>query len=448
METLEREVEEISVLVQEGREEEATSRLRALRTSNSRDARLHLRVADLCEELGLGESLVVELNLAFRDAPDDVDLLRRLGQVHADAGRTERAVRCWRTLVERAPEDVEAWEELGALLKALSHPEEARDAYTRALQSTGDRRFEALLKELGKAPPREQEEEAPAEGPDDAVLVRFTSLFAGREGVYARQWANPQGHTGYTPVREPFNLRVARNHLLGNHTVGIYNVRLDNTATFGALDLDLAKPLVERSGPGMPDWDRAMARLHEHARALVTAAELRGLDAYLEDSGGKGRHIWLFLAEPMPARVVRRLCAELAREVGPPPQDVGLEVFPKQAQLPPNGLGNLIKLPLGLHRGSGRRGEFLNGDGKPVSDQYGFLMRIQRIPREAVMRYLEVIAPRVEAEAVTPPWDSTDDSFGEGPARPTMPVPDYHLDSDGVLQTVLARCVTLRTLSQ
>lgn len=448
METLAREVEEISALVEEGQEEEAASRLRALRTASSRDPRLHLRLADLCEELGLGETLVVELNLAFRDAPDDLDLLRRLGQVHADAGRTERAVRCWRTLVERAPEDVEAWEELGALLKAMAHPEEARDAYTRALQSTGDRRFEALIKELQNVPSRPREEEAATEGPDDAVLVRFTSLFNGREGVYARQWANPQGNTGYSPVREPFNLRVARNHMLGNHTVGIYNVRLDNTASFGAIDLDLSKTLVDRSGPGMPDWDRAMARLSEHARNLVAAAEQRGLTAYMEDSGGKGRHVWFFLEEPMPARVVRRLCAELAREVGPPPQDVGLEVFPKQAQLPPNGLGNLIKLPLGVHRGTGRRAEFLQRDGTAVSDQYGFLMGIQRIAREAVMRYLEVVAPRVETASTTAPWEPGEDPFGDIPDRPALPLPEYHLDSDGVLQTVLARCITLRTLAQ
>lgn len=434
-----KELEEIGDLVAVAREDEARARLQELKTADIHDARVHRQAADLAEELGMGERLVVELNLGFRDAPDDLEFLRRLAQVHADAGRSERAVKCWRALLERDPDDVEGWEELGELLRSLGRVEETRDAWTRALQQTGERSFEGRLKALAGGP---AEEPGPSPDlPEEGALVRFHSLFSGREGVYARQWVNPQGQTGYHPVREPFNVRVVRNHLLGNHTVGIYPIRLDNTVNFMAFDLDLSRSLVDRSGPGRPEWDRTMAHLEAYGWTLLRLAAERGLTGYLEDSGSKGRHVWFFFAEPLQAGFARRLGQALLREAGAPPVDVAVELFPKQSQLPPNGLGNLIKLPLGVHRLTGRKGMFLGPDGLPVADPLSWLMQVQRVSRDAVMRYLEVAAPRVEEE--DPPW--VDEAPGAPRPAPAV-LPDYEAESDAPLQLVLARCVTLRTL--
>lgn len=133
-------------LVDCGQATEATEALLALQSGGVVDASIHRRLADLCEALGLSERLVLELNLAFRDDPDDVQILRRLGHVHADGGRTERAIKCWRTVVERVPTDVTAWDELIALLLDLSRAEDARAAMERAFEATRDERFRARLR--------------------------------------------------------------------------------------------------------------------------------------------------------------------------------------------------------------------------------------------------------------------------------------------------------------
>ncbi len=438
------EVAAIAERVAAGDDEGAKERIRRLSIRSIRDSALHVRLADLCEELGMGDRLVVELNDAFRDAPEELDLLRRLAQLHHDAGRVDRAIKCWRALSDRDPEDLEVWEELGSLLQSHGFPEEARDAYTRGLQATGDRRFEGLLRGLTGGPGSTEVQESEP-GLSDALLSRFVSLFSGREGVYARQWLNPQGQTGYTPVREPFNVRVARNHLLGNHTVGIYPIRLDNTVNFAAFDLDLSKALVERSGPGRSDWDSAMVTLEQYALRMVSCARERGLEPCLADSGSKGRHVWFFFAEPLRAGEARRLLQALAREVAPAPVNVNLEIFPKQSHLPPNGLGNLIKIPLGIHKVTGRRVQFLDREGVPIADQHAWLMTAPRTTRDAVMRYLEQVAPRVEgAEAA--PWEGPE---SESPRPGRLPVPviqEYSPDKDLPLQALLGHCVTLRTL--
>lgn len=66
----------------------------------------------------------------------------------------------------------------------------------------------------------------------------------------------------------------------------------------------------------------------------------------LEDSGQKGRHLWLFLERPVPAHVARGFGQALVRAHCPTDERLHLEVFPKQDRLDRKGLGNLVKLPL------------------------------------------------------------------------------------------------------
>jgi hypothetical protein len=428
-------VQRLEEMVVAERFAEVEETLRDLPSGDIRDAALHLRLADLCEAAGLGERLVTELNLAYRDDPSNLDILRRLGHVHADAGRSERALKCWRHVVSRAPTDVETWEELGALLTALARPEEARQTYEQAFEKTGRQHFLALARGLDRPRP---EEEAPAPGlADESLLVRFVSLFSGREGVYARQWCH-RGQGGYTPIHEPFTLKVAQNHLLGNHTIGVYPIRLDNTVNFAALDFDLPRAALE--GPRQRAVREALLR---HLEVLVERAAGQDLPVYLEDSGWKGYHAWVFFSEPVTARVARRLLVELTHLAGPPPAGIRVELFPKQPSLPVDGLGNLIKLPLGLHRMTGRRAVFVGPDGAPLADQETYLQSLVRLDREAVHRFLERRAEQADDWTEPPPLEEAEP--GAAPREREAP-PQYDPEGDIELQLLLSRCATLRAL--
>lgn len=426
-------VTSIESLLRQGQEEQAREKLEALRTDGCESADLHVRVADLCQELGQDTRLVVELNRAFALAPDRLELLRRLGQVHTDGGRYKRALKCWKVLTERSPSDVEAWEELGAALASLERHEEARQVYEQAEQATGDKRFQALARERPAAV-----REATVDEPDEAVVARFTHLFSGREGVYARQWANPQGETGYSPIHEPFTPQVVRGHLLGRHTVGNYVLRVDNTVNFAAIDLDLPRDFLTRA-----TQKEAFERLRElRVYALKMCLE-SGLILYLEESGFKGFHIWFLFAQPVPARVARRLATAVAKKAGPPPAGVGIEIFPKQVEVPPDGLGNLIKLPLGVHRVTGRRGEFLDELGLPIEKPYSWILELRTIEMDEIRAYLERVSePDPEPEESLAPGQPAQSASARAAFF------DYHLDSDLTTQNVLARCCVLRALAE
>ena len=92
--------------------------------------------------------------------------------------------------------------------------------------------------------------------PDKAAqrLALFRSLFRGREDVYAVRWEKPDGRAGYAPKADrdwkaylgakdgdrkkvdrqtrkfrPLTDEVVRGHLMGEHTIGIYPLLLDET---------------------------------------------------------------------------------------------------------------------------------------------------------------------------------------------------------------------------
>jgi hypothetical protein len=90
-----------------------------------------------------------------------------------------------------------------------------------------------------------------------------------------------------------------------------------------------------------------------------------GVESALENSH-RGGHLWVFMAEPLPARDCRIYVCGLALPLGIPVkggrQRDGIEIFPKQDYLKPGRYGNAIRGPLGIHRGAAQRFWFDGAD--------------------------------------------------------------------------------------
>ena len=130
----------------------------------------------------------------------------------------------------------------------------------------------------------------------------------------------------------------------------LYQLAQDSTVAWLCIDFDggahhhaLVDPLA--------------AALYAHEKAAVL-----GLPCYLErPGGGSGWHLWVFFAEPVAAQAARLLGLLLALDDAPcvkggvadPVKGYGIEVFPKQAQLTPGGLGNMVWLPLWFEAAEG-----------------------------------------------------------------------------------------------
>src|SRR5262249_52616127 len=121
-------------------------------------------------------------------------------------------------------------------------------------------------------------------------------------------------------------------------TVGTYVLSALGTCSFAVFDADQADGL-------------------QTLRDLQSELSNQGYLAYLERSR-RGGHLWLFFAEPVSADVVRAW-------LWPRAAARNLELFTKQARGQP--IGSLIRLPLVIHRRSGKRYPFVDADLRPVA---------------------------------------------------------------------------------
>lgn len=464
--SLEDALKQCESLVNGDKEEEARTLLLSLQTKGVEDAEIHLKAAQCAEKLGITDRIIYELNQAYRYRPDDLSIIKRLAVVRIDSGQYDRAEKCLRELLKKDPHDIDAYRQLGAILEEDRQFGAAAELYREAYQKTGLEEFakRALsvehIEETDESSEYSDEEKPDSHIPripEENEVVLYMSLFQGREGTYARQWVSPTGESGYTPVREPFTPNPAKNHLIGNLTAGLYQLRIDNTLLFIAFDIDIPKSVLTQAVGDKRKWDSAIASVHKTACIIADTCASLGIPAYIEDSGHKGRHVWIFMDEPVQAKAAKNLARLImARSEGIPPQ-IQVEIFPKQTHVKEDGLGNLIKIPLGIHKKTGRRSLFIDGNGVPYPRQMSFLKTIRKYSKEALF---EVLASRFDGarrgEMTETDGAPFDPDNGKGvhqePGKTvkqigiSRPVEEYDPARDSQFQLLLVRCPVIRHL--
>lgn len=349
----------------------------------------------------------------------DLDIRVAEARAEEEAGRSLGAIRAWQRVLAQAPDHP-------AALAALAELYEERGDLDRAA---------ACRRRLGLTDPEPAPDEPPPPpGPEDADLVRFCHLFAGREDTHARMWRDGE-QVGWSPVPQPLTPELLRAHVAGTATLGVYALRLDGTVGWIALDLDATPEALRRARGDAAATAALRAKIHRAGLAFRDRLRAVGVPALLEDSGYKGRHLWVFLTAPAPGPRVHAAARALSA-LGPADADLRVEAFPKQGQVRPDGLGNLVKLPLGLHLRSGRRADLLGEGGEPLADPWPVLRSAPRIGLEELERVVPAAPPAaapVEA--------------GDGPPAPPVaerPWNEGDFDASPTVGAVLRGCAVLR----
>jgi len=165
-------------------------------------------------------------------------------------------------------------------------------------------------------------------------------LFFHRKDVFASQ----QSNGAYFPTKRPVTINDIQEHLDGKKTIGAYCLGLDSTVKWACVDID-----------GIPEMLPYLKK-----EAIKIYELFQDLPRILEFSGKKGFHIWVFFKRKVTADYAQRLVkARLNRE-----NLNHHEVFPKQTELNEyRKYGNLVKIPLALHRVSGKKSQILRMEG-------------------------------------------------------------------------------------
>lgn len=172
----------------------------------------------------------------------------------------------------------------------------------------------------------------------------------------------------------PLTQQDIQEHLDGKQTLGIYQLTEDNTVLWGCIDVDIMKKA---------EGDDLEAKVKKQTLAVATV--LRGLIGpkfVVEFSGSKGYHIWVLFEEPTQARFVFSLLRHVVTKVKPI-EGISFEVFPKQTAL--RSFGNQVKLPLGIHKKTGKRCLFVNGRFETHKDQHGVLENTPRLNEKELL---------------------------------------------------------------
>jgi hypothetical protein len=140
----------------------------------------------------------------------------------------------------------------------------------------------------------------------------------------------------------------------------------------------------------------------------------------------------------------------MVQQLGRPPSELQVESFPKQSFVEEGKLGNLIKIPLGIHRRTGRRALFIDAAGKAIPNQLGFLERIEKISKQKVYEFIQRFQISDEIKIQAQEQVSSEDLEKEEKAKGSLSLPavtdDYNLERDAEFQYLISKCHVLRTI--
>ena len=281
------------------------------------------------------------------------------------------------------PTCTEAWEQHLALLSIVGTNEAFAALLARARPHIDASRFQTWSRPRNATGSPDEKDIQAAVDPFEKqqsrmiFLRRFMDLFAGRPDCFARQWADrSKGKHGYVPERRSMSPADIEEHLKGIKTYGIYLLQADGLVKTAVIDANLKKEF--RTGAIDAERKRLVRREAVHLIArMKELAEAGGGNPIVEFSGGKGYHFWYFFNMPLPASHVRAALRGIVEQVMPDLTAYNLEVFPKQDRVGGKGFGNLVKLPLGIHRLTGKRSHFIECTNHGVDAQLDFLASVK-----------------------------------------------------------------------
>jgi hypothetical protein len=332
------------------------------------------------------------------------------------AGEVETACRVLTHIHQSSPHTVEAWENHLLLLSVLDRKKDLARILALSRKSIDETLYLQWAKNLSDANPPESEQDIHAASQpfeilrDRQILLgRYLELFSGREDCFARQWADKkENRQGYVPVRRPIELQDLEDHFKGVKTYGIYLLKSDGSIKTAVMDVDLRKNLRGK-GLTADEKSRINRELHYFIERIIELSGQAGLRPLIEFSGGKGYHFWYFFSKQVKPGKARAVLENIKKTVAGDLSAFDMEVFPKQDHLSGKGFGNLVKLPLGVHRLSGKRSSFIQCHNRSVEAQLDFLSKARLSDPET----LKAVENDKAAVFIHPRWEKWAESFPE-----------------------------------
>jgi RNA-directed DNA polymerase len=358
-----------------------------------------LGLADVAEGLGLMWLSLRERALALRAEPKDPQaraalagslggdehvepFLAEMGKLLAAATQDERDEQAWplaEFLISRGCQGA-AYQMLDA--EGAQRPVAASSG-TGAASSTSA---------APAAPPGANSPQASTPAAPDEDIAVYLSLFGGQAG-YAEEILADDGRRVHLHVDAPLDAPAVQQHLRTERTLAIHLRLVDGTVKTWVLDVDVGKRGLILNPPGSPGFYKMLDTARTDAMSLAAALRDHGVPAYVEWTGRRGYHVWVFLDKPVSLAPARQALRALADSVPGPPDGITREILPQEPQGRDATEGTAVKLPLGAHVQTGEMSYFLDGSGQPVSSPWTLLREVARASADTFLQLAEECGP-------------------------------------------------------
>lgn len=197
---------------------------------------------------------------------------------------------------------------------------------------------------------------------------------------YEGQLGTFQNEKGNYPGNRVLSEKDLQEHLSGDKTLGIRLINpVDQTVKAGCIDFDLVT-------------EQTLQQLFQQVCTVENYFKKLGLKTYIEFSGRRGYHLWLFSDAPVPAKAMRAILKSSEQETS-----MNLEIFPSGDTMASDGTGSghkPIKLPFGIHAVSKGRCGFISDDVKFNEEGYPVLSNqeklMESVIQNSVVEILEI----------------------------------------------------------
>ncbi|MCW3134923.1 MAG: CRISPR-associated primase-polymerase type A1 [Methanophagales archaeon] len=351
------------------------------------------RLGHLAQALGLREEALNDFSQALALAPDHFQAKESLKQLELVDEDVYSSIERLKKLIHFCPDLAQPYRDLAFCYAELGEYGLAQESYQKATRLELDVKTEE--KTITPLP-------TPAEPPQQLIFSEedvslFSSLFRGRRDYFAYQWVDEKGRRGFYPVNRSLSLEEIKNHLSGKKTLGLYPLDDEDRVSLSVIDIDIDQKALLEYAKDEKEMIKLHRFTHHDAVRITSVCDDLEIPVLIEDSGYKGRHLWFFFADSIPAKLARLLLKFIAERAGKPSSGIHWEIFPNCDKLKGKGYGPLIKLPLGIHKRTTRRCLFLDLEGNPLPDQMVALSQVSHISQQKVEEIL--LTYRVKSRA-------------------------------------------------
>ena len=269
--------------------------------------------------------------------------------------------------------------------------------------------------------------------PAEVSIQDYMDLFVGREDTYARETYGSGNKRMSEQVPEPLTEEMIRQHLSGDVILGTYVQRPNGTSKYVVFDIDISKKILLQYDYGSSEFNAYKQNAAEHASKLCKILQRMGMTGYIEDSGFRGYHVWVFFTGWIPVRYINRFTECVQKELGDSGDGITMEVFPNSARIRTGKFGQKIRLPLGVHIRTGNRSYFVDVQFRPITDYKDYFSGVAKFSLNAVQKVLGMYLPETKEQEKYKEVDTDLEKFG------TLPE---------TVRIVLEKCSLMRYLCQ